>query len=221
MKLAIGNEMAIASVLTFMFFIFVVGFLIRVLYLLYKILSSECTLTNSKSLRTVMCIGSGGHTTELLRLTKKININKYNPRLYILADNDLSSEVKIHEIEKVKSSYMLARIPRSRNVQQTYQSSIYTTLYATLYTAPIIYNFKPNVIFCNGPGTCIPVCVVAFFLRCLFLIDCRIVFVESVCRVHTLSLTGKILSFFADLIIVQWPELRDTCYRAKYFGRLT
>lgn len=199
----------------------ILSFLLRVTSLLYKIFTTECALTHKRPLRTILCIGSGGHTTELLRLTKSMNMNKYTPRLYILADNDASSEVKIQESEKGDKCYELSRIPRSRNVQQSYQSSVISTAYATLYTVPVIYNFKPDVIFCNGPGTCIPVCVVAFLMRCLFILDCRIVFIESICRVRTLSLTGKILEFFADLIIVQWPELRDACFRAKYFGRLT
>ncbi|KAL0841316.1 hypothetical protein ABMA28_015029 [Loxostege sticticalis] len=195
--------------------------LLRVFYLIFLVLSTDSGLESESTLRTILCIGSGGHTTELLRIVRNLDHQKYQPRLYILADNDVSSEVKIHKTEHSPAKYALERIPRSRNVKQSYLSSIGSTLYATLHTIPVVYNFKPNVIFCNGPGTCVPVCVVAFILRCLFLIDCRIVFIESICRVRTLSLTGKILQYFADVIVVQWPQLRDSCYRAKYFGRLT
>ncbi|XP_075973634.1 ALG14, UDP-N-acetylglucosaminyltransferase subunit [Anticarsia gemmatalis] len=199
----------------------VIFMVVRVIYLLYKIFTSQCGLSSTKPLRTIICIGSGGHTTEMLRLVKSMNMTKYNPRMYVLADNDESSEVKIHEAEKDHINYRLSRIPRSRNVQQPYLSSIWSTLYAIGHAIPILLIYRPNVIFCNGPGTCIPICLVAFFMRCAFLMDCRIVFIESICRVRSLSLTGRILEFFADLIIVQWPELRDACYRAKYFGRLT
>lgn len=188
---------------------------------MFNIITGQCALVRTKTLRTVFCIGSGGHTTELLRLVKTINKKKYDPRMYILADNDASSEVKIHETEKGQHNYSLARIPRSRNVQQSYLSSVISTLHATLCTFPVIYNFKPDVIFCNGPGTCIPICAVAFILRSLLLLDCRVVFIESICRVRTLSLTGKILQFIADIVIVQWPQMTDACFRAKYFGRLT
>ena len=211
---------------TFEFFCFILlgvilAFLIRVLYLMFEIFTGKCGLTREKSLRSVFCIGSGGHTTELLRFVKSIDKKKYQPRMYILADNDVSSAVKIHETEEGSTEYSLSRIPRSRNVQQSYLSSVISTLYATWCTLPVVYQFDPDVIFCNGPGTCIPVCVVAFVLRCLCILDCRIVFIESICRVRTLSLTGKILQFFADIVVVQWPQLRDVCFRAKYFGRLT
>ncbi|XP_014357622.2 UDP-N-acetylglucosamine transferase subunit ALG14 homolog [Papilio machaon] len=199
-----------------------ITFFIRILWVVCKVLRSECNLAVQKSsLKTIVCIGSGGHTTEMLRLIPNLNKNKFLPRLYILADSDVSSEIKIHKTESSATSYKLCRIPRSRKVKQTYLSSVFSTLYATFCTIPVIYEFKPDVILCNGPGTCIPVCAVAFLLRCLLLLDCRIVFIESICRVRTLSLSGKILQYFADVFIVQWPQLRDVCYRAMYFGRLT
>lgn len=197
---------------------------LRVLVLIFQIFTSKCKPNYEKnSLRTILCIGSGGHTTEMLRIVKNLDTKKYEPRFYIVADNDFSSEVKIHKAEKseIHKSYVISRIPRSRNVNQSYLSSVFSTLYSTVYTIPVVYNFKPDIVLCNGPGTCIPICVVAFILRCFFIVDCRIIFVESICRVRTMSLTGKILQFFADIIVVQWPQLRDICFRAMYFGRLT
>ncbi|XP_004932471.1 UDP-N-acetylglucosamine transferase subunit ALG14 homolog [Bombyx mori] len=213
--------MEILSFLCLIFTALVIGVTARVIYLLIKIFTTECALYQDSNLRTIFCIGSGGHTTELLRFMRNLNCRKYYPRLYILADNDINSESKIFEAENKQSTYLLNKIPRSRKVNQSYFSSVFSTIYSTLITVPVIYKFKPNVIFCNGPGTCIPICVVAFILRILFLLDCRIVFIESICRVRSLSLTGKILQYFADLVVVQWPQLRDVSLRAKYFGRLT
>lgn len=196
---------------------------LRVMYLLFKIYTTECTLNNEgkTSFKTILCIGSGGHTTELLRLSKSLNVAKYQPRLYIVANNDTGSEIKIRESEQGHKNFSISKIPRSRNVRQSYKTAVISTLYAMYRTVPVIYRFKPNVVLCNGPGTCIPICVIVFLLRCLFICNCRIVFIESVCRVRSLSLTGNILQYFADIFVVQWPQLRDVCFRAKYFGRLT
>lgn len=213
--------MEIFLYLCFIIITLISAFILRVIYLICLIFSTECKLSKESSLRTILCIGSGGHTTELLRLSKHLDKSKYSPRLYILADNDKSSEIKVHNEENGQNNYCLSKIPRSRNVKQSYHSSVFTILYSTLCTIPIVYNFKPDVILCNGPGTCFPICVVAFIMRCLFILDCRIIFVESICRVRTISLTGKVLQYFADIIVVQWPQLRDVCLRAKYFGRLT
>lgn len=195
---------------------------LRALYLIYNVFSGNCVLNSEKnSLKTIYCIGSGGHTSELIRIVSHLDAVKYRPRLYIMAANDLSSGSKIHDLEKEPSEYEIYRIPRSRNVKQSYISSVFTTLYATIYTVPIIYKFKPDIIFCNGPGTCIPICLVAFLLRCMFILDCRIVFIESFCRVRTLSLSGKILQWIADVFVIQWPQLKNVCFRGQYFGRLT
>lgn len=67
-----------------------------------------------------------------------------------------------------------------------------------------------------------PVCLLAALLRALGVWRTRVVFVESVCRVRSLSLTGTILyrARVPDLFVVQWPELRHTYPRAQFLGRL-
>ena len=48
---------------------------------------------------------------------------------------------------------------------------------------------------------------------------CRIVFVESLCRVRSLSLTGRLLQHLADRALVQWPELAVQHPATQYIGR--
>lgn len=48
----------------------------------------------------------------------------------------------------------------------------------------------------------------------------KIVFVESICRVETLSLSGKILRFLPVEILVQWPQLTEIYPKTQYIGRL-
>ena len=52
--------------------------------------------------------------------------------------------------------------------------------------------------------------------------DCRIVYVESIARVSSLSLSGSILyrGRVADGFFVQWPGLAAKYPRAKFSGRL-
>lgn len=168
--------------------------------------------------RTIIVIGSGGHTTEMLRLVNTMNKSKFTPRLYILADSDMTSQVHIENAES-GTDWSIVSIPRSRSVNQSYLTSILSTIHSTITTAPEVLSFKPDIVLCNGPGTCIPVCFVAFLMILIEHADISIIFVESICRVYTLSLTGKILYFIADLIIVQWPELkRNYGERVKYLN---
>lgn len=47
-----------------------------------------------------------------------------------------------------------------------------------------------------------------------------IVFVESVCRARTLSMTGLLLYYIANEFIVQWPQLAVKYRLTRYIGRL-
>jgi len=44
---------------------------------------------------TMVVLGSGGHTTEILRLSSALNSEVYQPRSYVIADSDVRSEEKL------------------------------------------------------------------------------------------------------------------------------
>ncbi|XP_077287649.1 ALG14, UDP-N-acetylglucosaminyltransferase subunit [Arctopsyche grandis] len=198
---------------------------ISVVYVFWQKNKTQTHKPRVKNVRTIICVGSGGHTAEMMRILKKMSPEKYSPRMYILASDDTTSEIKVLNFEKELNSnqteYSLSKIYRSRKVGQSYVASIFTTLYALCTSVPVVFRFRPEVIICNGPGTCVPICAIAVFMRCLCLIDCKIVFVESVCRVKSLSLSGRILMKVADVFAVQWQELSNTYSNALYFGKLS
>jgi beta-1,4-N-acetylglucosaminyltransferase len=166
----------------------------------------------------MIVIGSGGHTAEILKLLH--NLQNYK-RIYVMAVNDVSSGSKIQEYqERNHSEYSVVRIPRSRNVHQSWLTTPLTTLYSLLFCIFLIWKHNPKVILCNGPGTCVPICYAAFALRMLLLSHSRIVFVESFARVFNLSLSGKLLYPIADRFLVQWEELQTKYPRSEYYGRL-
>lgn len=179
--------------------------------------------SSQTKVKTIIVIGSGGHTSEMMYLVESLNVARYSPRLYIMASSDTWSYQRVLEFEdkskEKTSSFEIVKIPRSRNVHQSYFTSVFTTLHSILMSIPIVINFNPNLVLCNGPGTCIPICVVAFLMRCFFTSNNTIIFIESICRVKSLSLSGQILRCFADEILVQWPELLSY-KRTKYIGRV-
>ncbi|CAI5776705.1 Hypothetical predicted protein [Podarcis lilfordi] len=169
--------------------------------------------------------GSGGHTTEILRLLSSLS-QTYSPRHYVLADSDKMSEEKIRSFEQQRaetasnSLFTLHRIPRSREVRQLWSSSVVTTLRSMFYSLPLTFRLKPDLVLCNGPGTCVPICASALLLRMLGIKSVTIVYVESICRVENLSLSGKILYHFSDYFIVQWPALKEKYPKSLYLGRI-
>ncbi|XP_059618935.1 UDP-N-acetylglucosamine transferase subunit ALG14 homolog [Phlebotomus argentipes] len=173
----------------------------------------------SNTARLMVVLGPGGHSAELAEVIKLMDFAKYTPRCYVCNTTDELSEMRAREIEHPREPY-IQRIHRARNVHQSFFSSIFSTLLSTLQCVPVVWGFQPDLVLCNGPGTCIPVCVVAFLLGCLwpFREPCRIIFLESFCRVRSLSLSGRILQWIADLFVVQWPNLATK--DRKYVGRL-
>jgi beta-1,4-N-acetylglucosaminyltransferase len=212
--------------LLLLFILFVGSRAIYIIYIIHKGTKKVVT-KRVRPVRTTIIIGSGGHTTEILKLLQNLNSVNYSPRIYIMASTDTSSEVKIHQTEKTYFSqngsacYEIVKIPRSRSVGQAYSTAVFTTLFALFASLPVMLKKRPELVICNGPGTCIPICVVAFLMRVLCITNSKIVFVESICRVRTLSLSGKILLLFADIILVQWPKLHELYGRTTYIGRLT
>ncbi|XP_029184873.1 UDP-N-acetylglucosamine transferase subunit ALG14-like [Acropora muricata] len=177
-----------------------------------------------KPVKVMVVAGSGGHTTEMMRLVGSLS-PYYKPRIYVLAESDRMSAEKIVNFEKIKtdrssSEFKILRIPRSREVHQSWLSTILTTLNAVFFSFPLVFGEKPDLLLCNGPGTCIPICLAVFVLKVSGLKDVRMVFVESICRVKTLSLSGKILYHFADHFFVQWKQLQEKYPNTLYLGRL-
>ncbi|KAM5202515.1 UDP-N-acetylglucosamine transferase subunit ALG14 isoform 1-T1 [Hipposideros larvatus] len=181
-----------------------------------------------ESLSVMAVAGSGGHTTEILRLLEHLS-SAYSPRHYIIADTDEMSAQKISSFELKRADrdpsttfpkYCIHRIPRSREVQQSWLSTVLTTLYASWFSFPLTYRVKPDLVLCNGPGTCVPICVSALLLGILGIKKVIIVYVESICRVEHLSLSGKILFHLSDYFIVQWPALKEKYPKSVYLGRI-
>ena len=151
---------------------------------------------------------------------------KHTPREYVIANSDTGSLSTMEEFEgpvKSKNSpYSVHYIPRSRVVGQSYFTSIFTTLHSFLYCARLVWTSRPDVLLANGPGTCLPLIVSAWFYRSLGIAPCAIILLESYACVKHESLTGKLCKrFFVDRYCVQWPTLLQPKQRhIVYTGRV-
>lgn len=62
----------------------------------------------SKKVKTVIVLGSGGHTAEMMMVVKNLRTEVYSPRLYVLANTDKigvgSSMIGPHQIMKFSRS---------------------------------------------------------------------------------------------------------------------
>jgi len=174
-----------------------------------------------KKQKTMVVIGSGGHTAEMFHALSGVDTEIFTPRCYVLATTDRRSEDKILEFEQKVSkskrkksnrseeSYHVKKIPRSRHVGQSKITSIWTTIWSFFFCLKLLYQERPDLLLVNGPGTCVPVVMAALLFRMFRVFRTRVVYVESIARVKDLSLSGKILQRFTDWFIIQWPDLYD------------
>ncbi|XP_074290016.1 uncharacterized protein LOC141616777 isoform X2 [Silene latifolia] len=228
-----GNEwlapMAESNGILMFAFTLVTLFLVRLLHVFYntgKALRSTCMKPRS----TLIVLGSGGHTAEMLNLLSVLQKDRFMPRYYVAAATDNMSLQKAQTFESSSNNaetgnaqYM--QIYRSREVGQSYITSVLTTLIAIVHAVWLMIKIRPQVylqFLCNGPGTCIPLCGIAFVFKVLGIRWSSIFYVESIARVKRLSLSGLLLYKLriADQVYVQWPQLQRMYPRSIYVGCL-
>ena len=147
----------------------------------------------------------GGHLTETLSLVKAfpgcdvdvITLDFPNMKDLVLEG--------IREIHKIKLCF---------NYSIKFGLPI-TMLKSFFVMFGIFLKRKPHIIFSTGSEIALPA-----FLIGKFLFRSKVVYIECFTRIETLSLTGKIVSHFSDLFLVQWEELAAKYDEALYRGRL-
>ncbi|KAJ2799803.1 metalloprotease [Coemansia helicoidea] len=171
----------------------------------------------------LLCVvlGSGGHTAEMVRLLQGVDFERYARRLYVVGRGDALSLNHVAAVERAQGgSHHVGLVPRSRAVGQPWLTAPVSVARCLWHVAALLYDYSPDVILCNGPGNCVVVCIAALVPRILGLKHIPIVYVESFARVHTLSLSGRLVYPLADRFIVQWPGLAQMYPRAEYIPYL-
>lgn len=187
-------------------------------------------LIKQNNLQLFIFLGSGGHTGEMLRL-----INNYSD---ILLNNDTTVHVGYSDeaskskfnncIKQMDCKRKYYNFKKAREVNSGILNSIQTIVLTLLTSLKHIITIKwhmlgkPHLVLLNGPGTCCIITVWCKLIDLFFLFtSSNIVYIESLARISTLSLTGKILYYLTDEFIVQWEELKiREAPEAKFFGIL-
>ena len=183
---------------------------------------------------TMIVLGSGGHTSEMITLTSNLDRHVYQPIYYVASKTDTQSLSRVQEVER-KNAYrendgnssnlleqiQLFTIYRAREVHQSYITSIFSTFQAFIDSVSKVWKLKPDLIIANGPGTCVPIMIAGFLMRVFWIkTNVKLIFVESFCRVDNLSLSGKILYRFVNRFVVPWPQLQQKYPKAEYIGQI-
>jgi beta-1,4-N-acetylglucosaminyltransferase len=126
------------------------------------------------------------------------------------------------KIDPETGTWDIRVVPRAREIHQPLYKTPLSSLRCLLgclialrdisktsSVAPLEY---PDVIITNGPATAVMFIVAGMILKFLAIAPVwkmKSIYVESFARIHTLSLSGKVLLRIGacDVFLVQWPEL--------------
>lgn len=154
--------------------------------------------------KILIVLGSGGHTTQMLKLLELLG-DRYDYE-YVINDNDSVSSKKINgKIYKILNP----RLFGNSKFMQMLKSVV-----GFFQSIKIYWNSKLYAVISAGPGLSFPLFV------CAKMLGIKTIFIESWSRVNTQSMAGKLCYKFSDLFFVQWPELKEKYPQAIYAGRL-
>jgi beta-1,4-N-acetylglucosaminyltransferase len=157
-------------------------------------------------MKVLAVLGEGGHTAQMLKLVKLLEPTyDYS---YLMPKNDRTSERRI----KIAGPVYRANPPRGKSSNPLTTLKLF--LLCSVQELSVLLQVQPKAILSAGAGIAVPISIFGWLL------GVKIIHVESASRVHTLSLTGKIMYRIAHLFFVQWEPLKEKYPKAIYAGRL-
>lgn len=157
--------------------------------------------------RLAIVLGRGGHTAQTFALVDLLG-NRFQYLYMIgLMDNLTPKKIRINgKILHVLTPRLLPQDSRIMSVIRTVITLLLSFIYFIMY--------RPVCVVSCGTGLTVPIFYTARTL------GIKTVFIESMSRVESLSITGRLLRGKTDLFIVQWPELANRTPGVVYGGQL-
>lgn len=141
---------------------------------------------------------SGGHFAQLMKLKPLMKENDS----FIVTEKTKSEEQFNYPV------YYLKQVNRKE-----WKCPFYI-FYNTIQSIHILEKEKPDFIISTGVLATIPICVVGK------LSGAKLIYIESFAKVHSKTLTGKLLYHFADYFFVQWETMKEQYPNAIFKGGL-
>lgn len=165
---------------------------------------------------TVMFAASlGGHFKEMMGLKKLF------PQFDSILVTDNKAVVNQPEIKKMFRAVEFANAMSDRREQvagnkekRTRWAALNGYLKMFVQCVRIVCKYKPAVIISTGSYIAVPL----FWWGKLY--GAKLVFIESNAMVYSKTVTGKLVGWMADKVIVQWPEMLKIYPKAEYLGVL-
>ena len=159
----------------------------------------------TRKVDVLLVCSSGGHLSQLLALTRAIGSSPY---LWVTENTSDSRSLLRDE------PVVYAHSPAHRNLQNGILRIASAWIRNCLLALSLVARARPEVVLTTGAAIAVPFAWVAR------LTGARVVYVESLTRIHEPSLCCRLISPVADRIYVQWPELLAAVPKGRYVGSI-
>lgn len=146
-------------------------------------------------LKICLAASAGGHLSQLLKIA---NAWSGNETFWIT-----TTPVVRHSLGGGGVVYVVGECNRQHPLR------VVSVLFRCLR---ILRQARPNLVISTGAA---PGCMVAVLGH---LLGAKVIWLDSITNVHRLSLSGRLVRPFADLFLVQWPELARKYRGVEYVG---
>ena len=148
-----------------------------------------------KNLDILLFSSCGGHLVQLIEIAQELK--KYNIHFIVNDKTDL------HEIMIGKTTF----IRHAERYSLWQIKNIFESVY-------YILKFNPTIFLSTGAS---PAVWFGIFGR---IMGVKIIFVESLSKIVTPSLTGRLMYFIANKMYVQWPNIKTLLPKSIFVGNL-
>jgi UDP-N-acetylglucosamine:LPS N-acetylglucosamine transferase len=146
-------------------------------------------------MRVLLVCSPGGHLQQMLALKPAWDGNEV--AWVTLPGADVDSLLRGEEVA-------LGHSPTNRSLKNLVRN--------TALAWRLLRRQRPDAILSTGAGLAVPFFAIGWLLRI------RRVYVESVTRTESLSLSGRLVYPLASRFFVQWPAVAERFSRAEYAG---
>jgi beta-1,4-N-acetylglucosaminyltransferase len=154
-------------------------------------------------MRILFTSSTGGHLEQLKVLVNELQFEKEVERYVLIEKSPFENKFK-----NAKEVFYL--------IQQDRKEKMFLFKFAkNILTAfQVLSKLKPDFLISTGAGATLPVIILSK------LFGTKVIYIESLAKINSLTLTGRICNKFTNRFYVQWNELSQKTPNTYYKGRL-
>lgn len=141
---------------------------------------------------------AGGHLVQLLRITR--HLQGYDS-FFVSTD-----EVVREKLSSKGAAFIIGQCNRLHP---------FKTFMVMLHCFKIVISQRPDFVVSTGAAPAFLICFAAKIF------GAKIIWVDSIANVNRLSLSGRMVRPFADLMLTQWEHLAEKYEKVKFHGAVT